>query len=146
MVNVIKDERIVNVEKENLVVFKHNNEQHYTAEQARNVYVNFLSELKSKTAVLSKFTDIQKSAEEEYEKQLEQQTNIIKALCKEVSFNEILGWKKVQRLLNGKELKEQLKKLKQDIENIKQGLKIWECVEDLPETDYEKKLIKAGKI
>lgn len=145
MVKTEKDERKVEV-GENDVVFTYENQQRYTLEQARNVYVNLLRDLKKKNEIIAKFSDIQKQADIEYDKVLEQQVEVIKRLNPKMSMVDIVHWKEVSRILNGQQIKEKLQALKKDIYYIEEGLKIWDKCKDLPETEYEKTLKEKNEI
>lgn len=145
MVNIKKDERKIEIKGNNVVEFKHENIQHYTEEQARNVYVNFLNDLETKEKYLVKFGDIEKQTAIEFEKQLDNLIPNIKRLNPKLKEVEIRNWKQIQMILNSQEIKSKLGQLEQDIKFIKQGIEIWKECEKLPETEYERKLKKAKK-
>jgi hypothetical protein len=118
MVEVIKDERIV-LKEGNAVIFKHENMQKYTEDQARGVYAQMVDDYNNKSKILEKYSDIEKQAIAKYEQEINEQIEILKRNYPEFTPIELRGWKRINIALNTEELKAKLKTLKEDLENSK---------------------------
>lgn len=140
MVKTEKDERKVEIVRDNKIQFSYNNVQIYTNEQARNVYVSMLYELKEKEKYIKKFKELKEEGDERLDQQLSQMMTMIQKQNPEIDMVTLKHWKKVQTIQNQSQLLAQMKKVKEDINDLKEGLKIWNCCKDLPETEHEKKL------
>jgi len=145
MVDVVKDERKVEITGENKVTFSYDNVQDYTKEQARNVYVSMLYEIKEKEKYLEKFEQLQKDGNEALDRQLSSMMDKIKKSNPKVDMVKLKHWKEIQLIQNQSQLAQQFKKVKDDIKSLREGLKIWDCCKDLPKTKHEEKLEEQFK-
>jgi hypothetical protein len=142
MVEVKKDDRIVRIEGD-VVVFNYINEQHYTKEQARNLWVGLKYDLLTKTNMIKQVENKQIELDEQLKIEVDRMIAEIKTACTDISDSQFNVWKKVQIRLNKRNAELQIEKLKIEIKNLEEGLKIWSCCEELPETKYEIELKKS---
>lgn len=144
MVNVKKDDRKVEI-RDDVVVFTYENEQHYSKEAARNIYVNLLNELDQKSKMIENFEKNSKKMEEELKSQIDQMSQQVTNQINDISEGQLNTWKKVQLRLQQNAAKQQMEKMKLDCKDLLEGLNIWGCCKELPKTEYEIKLERSKK-